>query len=64
MAVIGRECSQFLMIFEMDIENVTKFCDFYKALVLQSLWNGNFFELADNGLLGCMAVVGAPSQKS
>ena len=39
------------------IENVYNFCDFYKALVLKSLWNLNFLELADNGLLSCIAVV-------
>ncbi len=36
-----------------DIENVTNFYDFYKALMLQSLRKGNFFELADNKVLGC-----------
>jgi len=46
-----------------DIENVTNFCVFYKALVLQSLWNGNFFELADNGLSGCSPVVRENSRK-
>ncbi len=42
---------------EWDIENVTNFCGFYKALVLQSLWDKHFFKLADNGLYGCIGVV-------
>jgi len=39
------------------IETVHNFCVFYKAMLLQSLWNGNFFELRDNGLWGCSQVV-------
>jgi len=45
------------------IKNVHKFCDFYRALMLQSLRKWNFFELADNGLLGCSGVVGANARK-
>ena len=45
------------------IENVYNFYDFYKALMLQSLRKGNFFELADNEVLGCSRVVGADSRK-
>jgi hypothetical protein len=41
----------------MVIENIHSFCVFYKALVLQSLWNGIFFELADNEPLGCRMIV-------
>jgi len=39
------------------IETVHNFCDFCKALMAQRLWNGNFTEFGDNGLLGCSEVV-------
>jgi len=39
------------------IENVTNFRVFYKVLILKGLWNMNFAEFVDNGLLGCMRVV-------
>ena len=45
------------------IENVNKFHVFYKSLASQSLWSGNFFELADNGVLSCRKVVGKSSRK-
>ena len=38
---------------ETVIENVHKFCDFYKVLNLKGLWNENFAELADNEPFGC-----------
>jgi hypothetical protein len=47
----------------MVIENVHNFLDFCKALVLQGLRSENFFELADNGLLSCITVVGFNSRK-
>jgi hypothetical protein len=45
------------------IENVTIFSAFCNPLALRDLWNGHFFELADNGLLGCSGVVGVNSRK-
>jgi len=48
---------------EEDIENVTNLCFFYNPLALQSLWNGNFLDLADNGVLGCVVVVVVNSRK-
>ena len=45
------------------IENIHKFHVFYNALTLQHLWSEHFFELADNGLLGCSQVVGVNSRK-
>jgi len=48
---------------KLDIENVYNFCIFYKALVLQSIWNGDFFEFGDNGLLSCIRVVGLEPRK-
>jgi hypothetical protein len=44
------ECESF-------IETVHNFYDFYKALLLKSLWNRIFFEFRDNGLYGCRLVV-------
>jgi hypothetical protein len=40
------------------IKNVTTFRDFYKVLILKGLWNENFAEFGDNGLLSCTPVVG------
>jgi len=48
---------------EEDIENVHKFSAFCNPLALNSLWNGHFFELADNGLSGCMLVVVVNARK-
>jgi hypothetical protein len=45
------------------IENVTNFRVFYMVLILKGLWNENFAEFGDNGLLSCTTVVGANSQK-
>ena len=42
---------------ETVIETVHNFCDPYKALMLQGLWNGNFAEFGNNGLLSCITVV-------
>jgi len=47
----------------MDIETVHNFCDFYNALTLQGLQSEHFFELADNGLYGCIRVVGINARK-
>ena len=46
-----------------DIKNVYKFSVFCNPLTLKSLWSGYFFELADNGLLSSIQVVGMNSRK-
>jgi len=38
------------------IENVTNFCYFCNALMLQSLWNEIFVEFGDKRLLSCTPV--------
>jgi len=48
---------------KLDIETVHNFCDFFKALLLQNLRDTYFFELVDNGIVSCTAVVGANSLK-
>ena len=45
------------------IENVYKFSAFCNPLALRDLWNEDFFELGDNGLWSCRAVVGANARK-
>ena len=47
----------------VNLQQCPNFCDFYKLFPLQSRWSRNFFELADNGFLGCIAVVGANARK-
>ena len=55
--------SKNLQIRVSDIENVTNFYGFYKALMLKSLRSELFFELADNGMLSCIPVVAVNSRK-
>jgi len=47
----------------MDIETVHNFFDLCKALIAQGLWNDNFAEFGDNGLLGCSQLVYFYSRK-
>ncbi len=53
----GEGCSNIAQEVVMVIENVHIFLDFYKALTINNLWSGHFFELADNGLLDYTVVV-------
>lgn len=42
---------------KLDIETGAKFSDFHNLLSLHVLWDGHFFEFADNGSSGCSLVV-------
>jgi len=46
--ILSEECSNDFCV-TTDIENVTNFCDFCKALMAQGLWKGDFTEFGDNG---------------